>query len=139
MSFDYAYACEDRAAFHTSRWVLDGVQTLDKYGPQAVLLAGELARYRGIPIIVSESAPLTEADGKASDTSGNNTLGQLTIANRMMWKVGTRRNLLIEVDKDIQKRQMIMVASFRLAVGCRNGSSRSTETHTAGVYNISVS
>lgn len=114
---------------------LDGVQTLDKYGPAAVLLSGELAKYRGIPIIVSESAPLTEADGKVSTTPGNNTLGQLTIANRLAWKAGTRRDLLIEVDRDIQKRQMIMVASFRLAVAART---RASATHTAGVRNILV-
>ena len=27
MSFDYAFAYEDRDEIHTSRWVLDGVQT----------------------------------------------------------------------------------------------------------------
>jgi hypothetical protein len=27
MSFDYAFACEDRAVFHTSRWLLTGVST----------------------------------------------------------------------------------------------------------------
>lgn len=116
---------------------LDGVLTLDKYGSQAVLLTGELARYRGIPIIVSESAPLTEADGKVSTTAGNNTLGQVTLANAGQWKVGTRRNLLIEVDRDIQKRQMILVASFREAVGCRG--TRASATHTAGIRNILVS
>lgn len=118
---------------------LDGVQTLDKYGAQAVLLIGELARYRGVPIVVSESAPLTEADGKVSTTAGNNTLGQVSCLNRRMWKAGTKRSLMIEVDRDIQKRQMIMVASFRLAVGCRyDGADRSGETHTAGIYNILV-
>jgi HK97 family phage major capsid protein len=117
---------------------LDGVQTLDKYGPNAVLLTGELARYRGVPIVVSESAPLTEADGKVSTTSGNNTLGQLTIANRRMWMVGARRRLLIEVDRDIQKRQMLMVASMRVAVGCRDNASRA-DGHTVGVRNILVS
>lgn len=118
---------------------LDGVQTLDKYGSMAVLLTGELARYRGVPIILSESAPLTEADGKVSTTAGNNTLGQVSCLNRRMWKAGTRRSLMIEVDRDIQKRQMIMVASFRLAVGCRyDAADRSGETHTAGIRNILV-
>lgn len=111
---------------------LDGVQTLDKYGPNAVLLTGELARYRGIPIIVSESAPLTMSDGKV-DTTGN-TLGQLSIVNRAMWMVGARRRLMIEVDRDIQKRQMLMVASMRVAIAARDR----TSDHSAGIYNISV-
>jgi hypothetical protein len=116
---------------------LDGVQTLDKYGPMAVLLTGELARYRGIPIVPSASAPKTEADGKVSTTSGNNTLGQLSIAHRDMWGVGFRREMLIEVDRDIQKRSLIMVVSFRIATASHG--TRASNEHTSGVYNISLS
>jgi hypothetical protein len=113
---------------------LDSVQTLDKFGPGAVVLTGQLAAYRGIPIIVSESASLTEADGKVSTTAGNNTLGQVTMASRRMWKVGTWRNLLIEVDKDIQKRQTIMVASFRPGIAAYDR----TSDHGSGIRNILV-
>lgn len=116
---------------------LDTVITIDKFGPQAVVLTGQLAAYRGIPIIVSASHPLAEADGKVSTTSGNNTLGSMTCWNRMMWYVGFLRDLLIEMDRDIQKRQYIMVTSFREAVAAH--STRSSATHTAGVRNILVS
>jgi HK97 family phage major capsid protein len=119
---------------------LDGVQTLDKYGSEAVLLTGELGRYRGIPIVPSESMPLTEADGKASDTAGNNTLGQIAFVNKNLWRVGYRRQLLIEVDRDIQTRQTFLVASFRLAVAARDDGATAGrgDDHTAGIYNISV-
>jgi hypothetical protein len=80
--------------------------------------------------------PLTEADGKVSTTAGNNTKGQLVAYNRLMWRRGSRRGLTIEIDRSIQKRQMIMVVSFRIAVGCRG--TRSTAKHTAGGYNITV-
>jgi hypothetical protein len=110
------------------------VRTVDKYGPGATILTGELARYSGVPIIVSASAPLTQSDGKANAAS--NTLGQLSLANRNMWYVGFRRNLLIEVDRDIQRRQYIMVVSLREAVAAHG--TRSSATHTAGVYNILV-
>jgi HK97 family phage major capsid protein len=113
---------------------IETVVTLDKYGSDAVVLTGELAKYRGIPVIVSEAAPKTEADGKVSTTAGNNTLGQITIVNRRMWKVGARRGLLIELDKDIQKRQSIMVASFRFAVAKYDA----TSDHSAGIRNILV-
>lgn len=110
--------------------------TVDKFGAGATVLTGQLAAYRGVPIVVSASAPLTEADGKVSVTAGNNTKGQLSIVNRNMWYVGFRRNLLIEVDRDIQRRQYIMVTSMRQAIAAHG--TRSTNTHTGGVYNITV-
>lgn len=108
--------------------------TIDKFGPQAVVLTGQLASYRGIPIIVSASHPKGEADGKVSVTAGGNTLSSLSIVHRDMWYVGFRRNLLIEVDRDIQKRQYIMVTSLRQAIGARMRAS--TDNHTSGVFNI---
>ncbi len=110
--------------------------TVDKFGPSAVILTGQLAAYRGVPIVVSASAPLTEADGKVSVTAASNTKGQLSIVNRNMWYAGFRRNLLIEVDRDIQRRQYIMVTSMRQAIAAHG--TRSTATHTGGVYNITV-
>lgn len=115
----------------------DATITIDKFGSDAVVKTGQLAAYRGVPIIVSASAPLTEADGKVSTTPGNNTLGQITCFNKLMWYAGFRRELLIEMDRDIQKRQYIMVTSLREAVAARG--TRSSATHTAGIYNILVS
>lgn len=112
------------------------IATLEKMGPQAVLLTGQLAAYRGIPIIVSGQYPKSEADGKVSTTAASNTKGGLSIYHRDMWKVGFRRQLLVEVDKFIQKRQMVMVSSFRIAVGCHG--TRSTQTHTAGLRDITI-
>lgn len=115
---------------------LSNVVTVDKFGPEAVVLTGQLAAYRGVPVVVSASAPKTEADGKVSTTAGNNTLGQVNAVNRSMWHVGFRRDLLIEVDRDIQKRQYIMVVSLREAVGAHG--TRASATHTAGIRNILV-
>jgi hypothetical protein len=53
-----------------------------------------------------------------------------------MWYAGFRRQLLIETDVDIRKRQYIMVTSLREAVAAHG--TRSTNTHTGGVYNILV-
>jgi hypothetical protein len=60
----------------------------------------------------------------------------MAIVNRSQWKVGYRRDVQIEVDRDIQKRQMIMVVSYRVAIGARG--TRSSATHTAGIRNILV-
>lgn len=112
------------------------VITMDKFGAGALVMTGQLAAYRGIPIVVSASMPLTEADGKVSTTAANNVKGQLAIVNRTMWNVGFRRNLLIETDRDIQRRQYIMVTSLREAVSA--WGTRSTNVHTGGIYNITV-
>ena len=47
-----------------------------------------------------------------------------------MWYAGFRRDLLIETDRDIQKRMYVMVTSLRMAVAAHG--TRSTNTHTAG-------
>lgn len=113
------------------------VITMDKFGAGALVMTGQLAAYRGIPIIVSASHPLTAADGKADAlTPGNNTKGSLSIVNRTMWNVGFRRNLLIEADRDINRRQYILVTSFRQAIGA--WGTRSSNKHTGGIYNITV-
>lgn len=115
---------------------LTNVVTVDKFGPEAVVRTGQLAAYRGVPIIVSASHPLGEADGKVSTTGGNNTLGSISIFNTMMWYAGFRRELLVEVDRDVQKRQWIMVNSLRQAVAAHG--TRSAATHTAGIRNILI-
>jgi HK97 family phage major capsid protein len=112
------------------------VSTIDKFGQGAIILTGQLAAYRGIPIIVSASHRKAEADGKLSTTGGNNTLGSITVYNRSMWVSGFRRQVLVETDRDIQKRMWIMVTSLRPAIGA--WGTRSTNTHTAGIRNILV-
>jgi len=116
---------------------LDATITIDKFGSDAVVKTGQLAAYRGVPIVVSASARLTEADGKLSTTSNNNTLGQISCWNKTMWYIGFLRELLIEMDRDIQKRQYLMVTSLREAVAARG--TRASATHTAGIRNILVS
>lgn len=126
----------DAATYVSQLLGLTNVVTVDKFGPGAVVLTGQLSSYAGIPVVVSESMPKTEADGKLSVTAANNTKGQIAFFHRDMWKVGFRRELLIEVDKDIKKRQFVMVVSFRIAVASRG--TRSTATHTAVMRNITV-
>jgi len=115
---------------------LTNVSTFDKYGQFATIIQGELARYRGVPVLPSASHRKCEADYKVSVTAGNNTLGSFSVYNRTMWKAGFRRGLTIEVDRDIRSRQLFMVASFRIAIGCRG--TRSAATHTAGAGNFTL-
>jgi len=102
----------------------------------SIIATGQVASYRGTPIVIPVLAGKTQADGTISATAASNTVGQLMIPNRTQWKVGFMRDVEIEVDRDIQKRQIIMVVSYRVAVGCRG--TRSSATHTAGLRNITV-
>ncbi len=110
-------------------------RTLDKLGPEATLLRGQLGAVEGIPVIVSEQMALADTDGKVTDAGNGTDTGRLLIANRTQWRLGFRRELMIETTRDIQKRQNIMVISMRLAFMERSGN-RATATHTALQYNI---
>jgi len=117
------------------------VKTIDVYGPNATIVQGELARFFGIPILLSEAIPLATtdkvaADGKYTTTSPstNDTLGWLLLVNRTQWTSGFRREFQIESFRDIQKDQNILVASFRMAVI----PSGIATTHTAIGRNITV-
>ncbi len=114
---------------------IDSFRTLDKFGPQATILTGQLGAVEGIPVIVSEQMRLADADGKVTSGGNANTKGRLLIVNRSQWRVGFKRELTIETVRDAQKRQNIMVVSFRIALQERSGA-RSKSTHTALQYNI---
>jgi hypothetical protein len=116
---------------------LTNVVTVDKYGPQATILRGELLKYQGVPVVPSDAVPLTEADGKCAAVAASNTLGQIVAFHRPSWGLGYRRGLMIEVDRDIQKRSYIVVVSFRIAVAA-HGADRTAAIHTAGIANILV-
>lgn len=113
---------------------LTNVVTYDKAGPAATVLTGQLASYAGIPVIPTSSISLAEDDGKLSTTGSNNDEGTILIAHRDMWRVGFRRQLQMEMFRDVQKRSVILVASFRIAVAAQG--TRSTATHTAGAFGI---
>lgn len=115
--------------------VLAEVITLEKYGPNATVLTGELARWFNIPILLNETTDKVQSNGRSAVvTPTNNTLGWLGLVNTTMWKTGFRRDLQIESFRDIQKDQNILVASFRMAFI----PSGIATTHSAGSRNVTV-
>ena len=110
-------------------------RTMDKLGPNATLLTGMLGAIEGIPVIVSEHLRLADVDGKVTDAGNGTNTGRVLLFNRTQWAQGFRRQLNIDVDRDLQKRQTVVTVSFRHALTERSGS-RSTATHMALQYNI---
>ena len=111
---------------------LDDVQTIDKYGARATVVTGELASYKGIPIIVPAYASKTEADGKASDTESNNTKGQITLVNPQGWLGGNRRGVQLFFDR-IQRTDQFLFELYTRRAFTRFGTNVA-----AGIYNITV-
>lgn len=115
---------------------ISDILTLDKYGPQATVLTGELGKIGGVPLIVSEVMRETDDDGKVTDpvTAAGNDNSGILVVNRTQYYKGFRRELLLETFRDIQKRQTIMVASMR--VGFDGRTANASDTAVALQYNI---
>jgi HK97 family phage major capsid protein len=109
-------------------------QTLDKFGPQATILTGQLGAVEGIPVIVSEQMALADTDGKVTKGGNSADTGTVLCVNRSQYWIGSRRELLVEVERDVQKRQTVMVVSFRMAFDGRN--TNSSDAAIAMQYNI---
>ena len=105
-------------------WIVDGstyakllgdtnLATVDKFGPHATVLTGEIAKVDGVPVLVSAEMPLTQADGKANTTG--NTKGQAVCVYRPGWVVGYRRRVAAAMDYLPYYDAYQMVATVRLA------------------------
>lgn len=88
-------------------------RTLDKLGPRAVVLTGQLGQFDGIPVIVSEH--VRENVGASGVYDGTN-VGRTTanLVNRTRFWYGDRRSVTLKTFEDIQTDQMVMVAKQRL-------------------------
>ncbi len=118
---------------------LDETMTVDKYGPGAVVLTGEVTKIGRNPVISAMAAGKTEADGKISTTAGNNTLGQVTAVNRRGAKVGWRRRVKVETERLPGRDQTRLIYSLRLGLGrfSPTGAASGIES-VAGLYNIAL-
>jgi len=92
---------------------LSNVKTLDKYGPKATVITGELAKIDNIPIIVSEWAR-DDLDLTGVYTAGG-AFTQLLMVYKGAMLYGDRRNVTVKTDFDIERDQNILVATQRLA------------------------
>jgi len=118
---------------------LDEVLTVDKYGPQATILTGELMRIGRNPLLSSMAMSLTEADGKVSATPANNTKGQVVCANMRGLKAGWRRRVKVETERLIGSDQSRIVYSLRMGLGRFTPTGAVSGIEFADVlYNISL-
>jgi hypothetical protein len=118
---------------------LDEVLTVDKFGPTATVLTGQLAAIGRNPLISSMAMSLTEADGKVSTTGSNNTKGQVVCFNRRGVKAGWRRRVKVEVERMPGRDQSRIVYSLRMGLGRYSTTGAASGIEMADVlYNISL-
>jgi len=87
------------------------VITVDKYGPAATIITGELGKIWGIPIVVSEYVR-TDLDANGENAgSGDKTV--LLIVNKGYFAVADRGNVTVEIERRA-------VSSTNLYVGFRD-------------------
>jgi hypothetical protein len=135
---DLIYACDPESADRIS--ALDEVLTVDKYGPGATVLNGELARIAGRhPLVSTIAVPKTEADGKVSTTPANNTKGQTVVFNRRGSVMGWRRRVMVETERIPATDQTRIVYSLRNGYGRFTPSGAASGIEWAAVlYNATV-
>jgi len=89
------------------------VTTLEKYGPNATIVTGELAKIDGIPVIVSEYVQENlNASGVYDGTTATKTV--ILMVYRNGWVIGDRRSFTLKTWEDIETDQTILVATQRL-------------------------
>lgn len=98
--------------------LIDEVLTVDKYGPQATVLTGEVLKIARYPLVGSMAMSLTAADGKSDTaTPANNIRGQVVAFNRRGFKTGWRRRVMVETERLPATDQTRLVYSLRLGFG----------------------
>lgn len=95
---------------------LDELATIDKFGPSATILSGQLGSLMGMPVVLSRfmTADLNALgiyDGVTTDKTG------YVIFNRGSYVQYVRRGLQVETQRDITSGSMTLVASMRAVMG----------------------
>jgi hypothetical protein len=91
--------------------------TVDKMGARATIVSGQIGTVFGIPIVLSNAVHRRCVDGvhtTGRNTTGqSNDLGMSVLTNRFLWRLGNRRLVTFEQDKDIKTGVTSMVATAR--------------------------
>jgi len=100
------------------------LMTIDKYGPQATILSGEVARVFGVPVLISHAVEqrknMVATTGVNTGGSGD-SLSTALVFNRHNFRIGDLRDFRIETDRNIIAMRDDMVASTRISMNTVEG------------------
>jgi HK97 family phage major capsid protein len=109
--------------------------TVDKMGPAAVILNGQIGSVFGVPVIVSEHV---REDLNASGVNDGITTTKtyMLCVNRNEWALGQRTALTVETDDSIYRETYQRVAVAFMREDFQSIASASTNEDTAIAYNV---
>ena len=88
-------------------------RTVDKYGPAATIVTGELAKYNGAPIVVDEWILDTfDSTGVYSGASQTKTI--VLAVNRLAWMLGLYKPVTVEIVRDPYNNVYNVIARQRM-------------------------
>lgn len=111
------------------------VLTLEKYGPFATILTGELGKVDGSPIIVSQYVR-ADLNATAVYDGTTTTRTEVLTVNRRGYAIGERRGITLQILRELYAEfdQDAIVASWRKAFAAR--FTAATEKTVAVAYNV---
>tara|TARA_R100000353_G_scaffold80739_1_gene60837 strand:+ start:1767 stop:3221 length:1455 start_codon:yes stop_codon:yes gene_type:complete len=113
---------------------LTEVATVDKYGPQATVLSGEIASLAGMPIILSRFMGADLNTAGLFDNATKTKTGYL-IVNRESYYNYVRRRITIETQKDIKSGVIQIVSTMRGTFGSPDAAATK---NVAYHYNLAI-
>ncbi len=116
---------------------LANIQTLDKYGPQATVLSGEVMKYQGIPWIMSEYL-FSNLDTTGLYTGTNEDRAMLLLVYRPGFLNGTRGGVTLASEMDIETDQIKLVAKRRVDFVDPYDATATGNVQVVGGINIST-
>lgn len=121
--------------------VLDEFITVDKFGQNATVLAGQVGRIGRNPLIESMAMTPYDTDGKYTTTTPttNDVYGSVTAFNRRGFKVGWRRRIKTEVERLPGRDQTRIIMSLRMGFGRFTPTGAAAGVEAADtLYNITL-
>lgn len=107
---DLAWICDPIA--YQQFQTLQEVNTIDKFGPRATVIQGQLDSYMGIPVIVSEFMRSDlNATGVYDGVTTNRTA--VLLVNKRRWWNGIRRPLQLKVMQDLAYHDRWLMAAYQ--------------------------
>lgn len=126
---DLTILCDFQTGFKILE--LDEVKTVDKYGPAATILVGEIGKIWGIPIVISEYIR-HDLDADGTDTTGTGALTVMLFVNRGYFATADRGAVSVETERQA-------VSSTNLYVGFRDldfKKTSATATPVSALINV---
>ena len=112
------YAASDKVlivspeALYENLMGLTQLITLDKFGPQATILTGQLGSIFGMPVVVSRF--MSDDLATTGKYTGSGATTGMLVVSRESWNIFARRGIQIQQEQDITSGAYNMVATERL-------------------------